>query len=57
MLVGYTRISLADDPQTIDWQWEALQAAGVDERRLYRDQPSGARDERPALTACLDSLC
>lgn len=56
MLVGYMRVSLADDPKQIDLQHDALRAAGVDARRLYRDTPSGARDVRPGLKACLASL-
>ena len=53
MLVGYMRVSSADDRQSVDLQRDALVAAGVDERHLYRDKVSGARDDRPGLTACL----
>src|SRR3546814_18474441 len=53
MLVGYMRVSSADDRQTVDLQRDALLAAGVDERHLFVDKVSGARDDRPGLQACL----
>ena len=56
MLVGYMRVSSADDRQSVDLQRDALIAAGVDERHLHRDKASGARDDRPGLKACLDDL-
>lgn len=56
MLVGYMRVSSADDRQSVDLQRDALVAAGVDERHLYRDKASGARDDRPGLKACLEYL-
>lgn len=56
MLVGYMRVSSADDRQSADLQRDALIAAGVDERHLYSDKASGARDDRPGLTACLAFL-
>jgi DNA invertase Pin-like site-specific DNA recombinase len=37
-------------------QRDALIAAGVDERHLYQDKASGARDDRPGLKACLEFL-
>ncbi len=37
-------------------QRDALIAAGVDERQLYADRASGARDDRPGLKACLEYL-
>ncbi len=54
MLVGYVRVSTADDRQSTDLQRDALRDAGVDERHLYEDRASGARDDRPGLKACLD---
>jgi DNA invertase Pin-like site-specific DNA recombinase len=54
MLVGYMRVSSADDRQSVDLQRDALIAAGIDERNLYCDQASGARDNRPGLKACLE---
>lgn len=56
MLVGYMRVSSADDRQTVDLQRDALTAAGVDTRHLHQDKASGARDNRPGLKTCLDDL-
>jgi DNA invertase Pin-like site-specific DNA recombinase len=56
MLVGYMRVSSADDRQSVDLQRDALVAAGIDERHLYSDKASGARDDRPGLKACLEYL-
>jgi len=56
MLVGYMRVSSADDRQSVDLQRDALIAAGVDERHLYSDKASGARDDRPGLKARLAFL-
>lgn len=53
MLVGYMRVSSADDRQTVDLQRDALIAAGVDARHIHTDKASGARDDRPGLKACL----
>jgi DNA invertase Pin-like site-specific DNA recombinase len=49
MLVGYARVSTSD--QNLDLQNDALQAAGCE--RLFTDTVSGARGERPGLTAAL----
>ena len=56
MLVGYMRVSSADDRQSVGLQRDALVAAGVDERHLHTDKASGARDDRPGLKACLAYL-
>lgn len=56
MLVGYMRVSSADDCQTVDLQHDALVTAGVDQRHLHTDKASGARDDRPVLKTCLDYL-
>lgn len=56
MLVGYCRVSMADDRQITDLQRDALLAAGVDERNIYEDRASGAKDDRPGLRGCLDYL-
>ena len=56
MLIGYMRVSSVDDRQSVDLQRDALLAAGVDERHLYSDKASGARDDRPGLKACLGYL-
>jgi DNA invertase Pin-like site-specific DNA recombinase len=45
MLVGYMRVSSADDRQSVDLQRDALLAAGVDGRHLHQDKASGARDQ------------
>lgn len=54
MLVGYMRISSDNDRQTTNLQRDALLAAGVDERHLFQDQASGARDDRPGLAKALE---
>jgi DNA invertase Pin-like site-specific DNA recombinase len=56
MLVGYTRVSTADERQSTDLQRDALRDAGVDERHVYEDKASGGRDDRPGLKACLEYL-
>jgi len=50
MLVGYARVSTTD--QSLNLQMDALQAAGCE--RLLTDTISGARAERPGLTAALN---
>jgi len=49
-LVGYARISTTQ--QSLDQQYDALQTAGV--QRIFAEQMSGARDDRPQLAAMLD---
>ena len=56
MMVGYMRVSSIDDRQSVDLQRDALLTAGVDDRHLYSDKASGARDDRPGLEACLAYL-
>jgi DNA invertase Pin-like site-specific DNA recombinase len=56
MLVGYMRVSSDSDRQTTALQRDALLAAGVDERHLFEDKASGARDDRPGLTRALDFM-
>lgn len=53
MLIGYMRISSDTDRQTTALQRDALIASGVDERHLFEDKASGARDDRPGLLSCL----
>ncbi len=53
MLVGYMRVSSDSDRQTTALQRDALLAAGVDERQLFEDKASGARDDRPGLAKAL----
>jgi DNA invertase Pin-like site-specific DNA recombinase len=54
MDIGYGRISTAD--QNPDLQRDALQAAGVEPRRIYVDTMSGALAKRPALDRALEQL-
>src|SRR4051812_17332941 len=56
MLVGYIRVSTADERQSTDPQRDTLRDAGVDERHVYEDRASGGRDDRPGLKACLEYL-
>ena len=56
MLIGYMRVSEADGSQVLDLQRDALIAAGVKPSRLYEDEASGKKDDRPGLNACLKSL-
>jgi DNA invertase Pin-like site-specific DNA recombinase len=56
MLIGYMRVSSESDRQSTDRQRDALLAAGVNERHLFQDKASGARDDRPGLKQCLDFL-
>ena len=53
-LLGYMRISTKD--QKFDLQHDALRTAGVQERYLYQDVASGAKQARPGLAACLKAL-
>lgn len=56
MLVGYVRVSTSDDRQSTDLQRDALVAVGIDERHIYADRASGAKDARLGLAACLAFL-
>jgi DNA invertase Pin-like site-specific DNA recombinase len=56
MMIGYMRVSKADGSQMLDLQKDALVAAGVKPVHIYEDQCSGAKDDRPGLTACLKAL-
>lgn len=53
-LLGYARVSTTD--QDLSLQRDALLAAGIDPERIYEDQMSGKRDDRPGLEACLKAL-
>ena len=48
------RVSRDNSRQTTDLQRDALLQAGVDERHLFEDKASGARDDRPGLALALD---
>ncbi len=56
MLVGYMRVSSDGDRQVLDLQRDALLAAGVVERHLFKDRASGSRDDRAGLAAALAFL-
>ena len=56
MLVGYMRISSESDRQNTNLQKDALLKIGIDERHIYEDKMSGARDDRPALKKTLEFL-
>jgi DNA invertase Pin-like site-specific DNA recombinase len=49
MLIGYARTSTAD--QNLDLQCDALKAAGCE--KIFSDQMSGARGDRPGLAQAL----
>jgi hypothetical protein len=42
-MIGYTRVSKADGSQVHHLQHDALVAAGVDPKRIYKDSISGMR--------------
>ncbi len=52
MLVGYVRVSTADDRQSTDLQGDVLRAAGIEELNIHEDKTSGSRDDRPGLKQC-----
>jgi DNA invertase Pin-like site-specific DNA recombinase len=56
MLIGYARISKADDSQVLDLQIDSLLEAGVKKENIYTDKISGVKDNRPGLENCLKAL-
>jgi DNA invertase Pin-like site-specific DNA recombinase len=52
MLVGYARVST--DDQNLDLQTDALKQVGCE--RIFTDEMSGAKAQRPGLTEALDFL-
>ena len=56
MLIGYARVSKADNSQVLDLQIDALTNSGVNEENIYTDKISGSKDERPGLENCLKAL-
>lgn len=53
MLIGYARVSKGDE-QSTSLQIEALQKAGA--KRIFEDEASGGRWDRPELQRMLDQL-
>jgi DNA invertase Pin-like site-specific DNA recombinase len=56
MLIGYARVSKADDSQVLDLQIDAFVEAGVEKENIYTDKISGVKDDRPGLESCLKAL-
>jgi DNA invertase Pin-like site-specific DNA recombinase len=54
LLLGYVRVSTADDPQVLDRQRDTLTAAGV--AKIYSDTASGRKEDSQGLEACLKAL-
>ena len=54
MLIGYMRVSTDSDKQSTDLQRDALINAGIDERHIFEDKASGAKDDRVGLANALD---
>ena len=52
VLTGTGVVSKADGPQWLDLQRDALETAGVDEVDVYRELPSGVRDDPVGLGSC-----
>jgi DNA invertase Pin-like site-specific DNA recombinase len=52
MIIGYARVSTRD--QNLDLQRDALSRAGAE--RMFEDEASGARDDRPGLRDALSHL-
>lgn len=55
MLVGYARVSKSEGQETAA-QFEALRAAGCDDKHIFEETASGGRWERPELHRMLDQL-
>ena len=54
MLIGYVRVSTLD--QNFDLQKDALLKYGIDERNIFYDKTSGAKDKREGLEKALEFL-
>lgn len=54
MLIGYMRVSTDSDRQSTDLQRDALISAGIDERNIFEDKASGAKDDRIGLAQALE---
>jgi DNA invertase Pin-like site-specific DNA recombinase len=53
-ILGYARVSTYD--QDLSLQIDALEKHGIPKALIFTDKLSGAKDDRPGLTKCLDSL-
>ena len=53
-ILGYARVST--DDQDLSLQIDALEKHGIPKSLIFTDKLSGAKDNRPGLTKCLDSL-
>lgn len=51
LALGYARVSTA--PQSLDQQFDALVATGIDTAHIFSDTTSGRREDRPGLTELL----
>lgn len=56
MLIGYMRVSTDTERQNTNLQKDALLKAGVDQRHIFEDRTSGAKDKRPGLDKALEFL-
>ena len=54
MKIGYARVSTREQAASLDTQRAALQAAGCE--RVFEDTVSGARSDRPGMTAARSHL-
>ncbi|MDP3266299.1 MAG: recombinase family protein [Sulfuricurvum sp.] len=54
MLIGYMRVSTDGDRQSTDLQRDALISVGIDERNIFEDKASGAKDDRVGLVQVLE---
>jgi DNA invertase Pin-like site-specific DNA recombinase len=56
MLLGYARVSKADNSQVLDLQIDSLINANIYKESIYTDKISGVKDDRPGLENCLKAL-
>lgn len=56
MLIGYMRVSTDTERQNTNLQKDALLKAGIDQRHIFEDKTSGAKDKRPGLDKALEFL-
>jgi DNA invertase Pin-like site-specific DNA recombinase len=54
MLIGYMRVSTDTDRQNTNLQFDSLIQAGIDERNIFEDKASGAKDDRAGLAKALE---